>query len=81
MHEHVRCFDSNADDPRQQFDHRMRSDPETCKRCDRVASISLICSLTRRRRAMSRRISARVLGGKGAPSGVRTMSSRSDASA
>src|SRR6478672_9124863 len=53
--------------------------PETCKRCDRAASISLICSLTRRRRAMSRRISARVLGGKGAPSGVRTISNRSDA--
>ena len=25
MHEHVRRFDSNADDPRQQFDHRLRS--------------------------------------------------------
>lgn len=31
---------------------------EICKRCNRAASISLICSLSRRRRTVSRRISA-----------------------
>ena len=40
--------------------------------CRRVVSISLICSWTNRRRAMSRRISARVLGGNGVSFGVRS---------
>ena len=45
----------------------------------RAASISLICSATTRRRAMARRSSAAVFGGRGAPSGVCSASRRSGA--
>src|SRR4051812_669970 len=45
----------------------------------RAASISRIWSRTKRKRAMSRRSSARVLGGRGAPSGSRRVLRRSGA--
>src|SRR5829696_7089520 len=45
----------------------------------RASSTSRICSRTKRRRAMSRRSSARVFGGSGTPSGVRSDSRRPSA--
>ena len=48
-------------------------------RSSRAASTSLIWSMTKRSRAMSRPSSAIVFGGSGIPSGVRSVPSRSDA--
>src|SRR5215471_10582399 len=50
-----------------------------CNRSRRAVSTSLICCLMKLRRAMSRRSSARVFGGRATPSGVRTVSRRCDA--
>src|SRR5271157_2618312 len=48
-------------------------------RCARASSTSLIWSMTKRNRAMSRRSSRSVFGGRGTPSGVPSMARRSGA--
>ena len=57
----------------------LRSPDALCSRSTWASSTCLICSRTKPRRATSRRSSATVFGGKSAPSGVRSASSRSAA--
>jgi hypothetical protein len=80
VHEHIRGLDADTDDPREQPDRRVIACSGCCSSLvRRAASISRIWSMTKRRRAISRRSSARVFGGSATPSAVRRRSRHSGA--
>src|ERR1700731_1032844 len=81
MHQHVRRFDANANNTGEQSDHRMRFFLRRLFQAlpTRPSSTSLIWSMIKRSRAMSRRSSRSVFAGSGTPSGVTSVARRSGA--
>jgi hypothetical protein len=79
--QHVGCLDADADDPRQQPDHRVAGQFRVLLEPDQARRLDLpdLWSMTKRRRAIARRSSASVFGGSGTPSAVRSLSRRSAA--
>src|SRR6516164_7582306 len=70
LYQHIGRLDANPDDPDEQADHRIASFSGCLLQSFKAGPFTLICCLTKLRRTMSRRSSARVFGGRAASSGV-----------
>jgi hypothetical protein len=75
MHQLFRRLDAEPNDSHEQKTMALNLSAGYCwRRCSRAFSIAFICSLMRRKRSIRRRRAAAAFGGRGTPSGVRTMS-------